>query len=410
MITPWESQKTKSAQAFEVLSKHGLVYLAMEERTGKSLTALLITTLMDNVSKILIVTKKGKPLDGWQSLLSQFAKSTSIDYDVINYHQVHKMPKDYDCVILDEAHNYISSYPKIPGGIQPKTKKPGIWQACKQRTLGKPIIYISATPHAQGLQMLYHQFALSCKSPWKTYKTYYAWWNHYGIPNPQWIGSRKVEKYNVVQTDLLKAQTDHLFITGTRKNLGFKQEPKDKLHYIFLEEQTKKLYNELMKERVAILDNLTFICDTPMGLRTTLHQLEGGAAKIDGSYYVLENCEKINYIKKQWGDCESVVIFYHYIAEGEKLKNTFKKAKVLQGNANAEGVDLSMYKHLIIYSQDFSTAKHTQRRARQANKARLDDITVHYLLVENAVSEQVYNTVSINKENFVDSRFEKVEL
>jgi len=41
---------------------------------------------------------------------------------------------------------------------------------------------------------------------------------------------------------------------------------------------------------------------------------------------------------------------------------------------------------------------------------RKEDIVVHYLLVKKAISEQVYNTVSINKKNFVDSMFERYTL
>ena len=75
-----------------------------------------------------------------------------------------------------------------------------------------------------------------------------------------------------------------------------------------------------------------------------------------------------------------------------------------------ECIDLSKIKYLIIYSQDFSTARHTQRRARQANREREDEIKVHFLLVKNALSDQVYESVSINKINFVDSVYKKVAI
>ncbi len=98
---------------------------------------------------------------------------------------------------------------------------------------------------------------------------------------------------------------------------------------------------------------------------------------------------------------------YNYIAEGTKLNEIFSNARILQATSYAEGVDLSSHKNLVIYSQDFSTARHTQRRARQANKKRQHPITVHYLLVKDGLSEQVYKTVSLNKKNFVDSRFDR---
>ena len=69
-----------------------------------------------------------------------------------------------------------------------------------------------------------------------------------------------------------------------------------------------------------------------------------------------------------------------------------------------------MYKHLVIYSQNWSTAQHTQRRARQANKERKEPILVHFLLMKNAISDQVYKTVALNKRNFVDSVFKRTKV
>ena len=69
-----------------------------------------------------------------------------------------------------------------------------------------------------------------------------------------------------------------------------------------------------------------------------------------------------------------------------------------------------MYKYLVIYSQNWSTAQHTQRRARQANKMRKEPIVVHFLLAKKAISDQVYKMVAINKKNFVDSVFKRTKV
>jgi len=138
--------------------------------------------------------------------------------------------------------------------------------------------------------------------------------------------------------------------------------------------------------------------------------LEGGVAKIEKQYLCLDNQEKIDYIKEHFHDSLDLVIMYNYIAEKAKLEDSFVNARILQATSYAEGVDLSMHKNLVIYSQDFSTARHTQRRARQCNLKRDKPINVHYLLVKKAISEQVYKTVSLNKKNFVDSVFEREEL
>jgi len=136
--------------------------------------------------------------------------------------------------------------------------------------------------------------------------------------------------------------------------------------------------------------------------------LEGGTLKINDDYITLGNIEKVDYILTKWGDTKDIVIMYNYIEEEFKLKRYFKHARILQSTSYAEGVDLSMYKHLVVYSKDFSTARYTQRRARQANIERKDPINVHYLLVKNAVSHKAYKTVSVNKKNYVDTVFERI--
>jgi hypothetical protein len=392
-MKPRKYQQEMADEGYNILRRFMMVYLAAEERTGKTLPAIMIAEKCDNIKSVLVLTKKNA-VKGWKTTLSQYPHSKK--YNVTNYHQVHKFGK-HDLLILDEAHNYIAGYPK-----QSNMHKQ-IQEIAKQT----PIIYLSATPYAQGFQMLYHQFALSSWSPWRKYKDFYSWFRTYGIPDNAWFNGRQVPVYTKTKGELIKPEVEHLFITKTRKELGFEHEPEDKLHYFELKPTTRKAYNYLMKDKYLNLGRHELICDTPMKLRTSLHMLEGGAAKIDGEYLILPNTEKIDYIKKVWGDTKDLVIFYHYIAEGQKLRQHFKHAQILQATSYAEGIDLAHVETIVVYSQDFSTAKHTQRRARQAAKHRDKPIVVHFLLVKKAVSEQVYFTVSVNKQNFVDSVFER---
>lgn len=401
MYTPYSHQIEKAVEGYQILKKNALVYLAMEERTGKSLTALLIAEMCKNVKSVHIITTKkakGDASEGWIELINNY--SHNLDIAVSTFGTAHKVTRDFDLYIVDEAHKYISGYPK-PSATQAKIKK---------LTVEKPIIYLSATPNAQGYQQLYHQFDLSSWSPWRKHKHFYSWFQLYGREHLEWINGRMVEQYDTTDEQLCRETTNHLFVRATRKELGFEHEPKDKLHYVQLSDETKKLYNQLLKDKCLFFDDCEFLADTAPKLRFALHMLEGGGLKIDNQYKVLKNREKIDYILQNWGDTEDVAIFYQYKVEKLKLEKIFQHAAILQSTSYAEGVDLSGYKHLIIYSQDFSTARHTQRRARQANKKRDEEIIVHFLLVEDGISEQVYETVSINKENFVDTVFERKEL
>lgn len=417
-MKPKPHQIALAKEGIKVIKENALVYLGSEERTGKTITAILIAEAI-NVETILVITKK-KALKGWKETLAEFYHKKP--FRVINYHQVKNTQLNYDLIILDEAHNYISCFPK----------RTPLWNEVKKLTLGKPIIYISATPHAQGYHLLYNQLALSSWSPWAKYSTFYEWFGEYGLGKKKKIGSRYVNDYTKVADEIIEDEVKHLFVTKTRKELNFEHEPKDILHYVELTDTTKNQYNYMLKKKVIELKDTLLLLDTPMKLRTSLHMLEGGIAKntvysnsfdktnvvysykekIDEEYiyhvyYELNNKEKIDYIIDTWGDSKNVAIMYNYKGEMFKLKKYLKNASFFQSTSDAEGTDLSMYEHLIIYSQTFSTAQHTQRRARQANMNRKTPINVHYLLVKKAISAQVYKTVSINKTNYVDTRFER---
>lgn len=399
---------------YTVLREHMIAYLAAEERTGKTLACILAAEKCD-VSKVLVITKK-KAMDGWNETLAAYKGKTKL-WRVVNYHSAHKVRTKPDLVILDECHNYLSAFPKI-GTTQTyrkdlkKANKPNvnIYDAVKTICKGVPIIYSSATPHAQGLSMLFHQFSVSSWSPWRRFGTFYDWYTAYGKPKYVEIQGVKRTQYNGTQVDKVMADVKHLFITKTRQELGFEHEPEDKLHYIELGESSRFVYNQLLEHSIYELSVGWLVCDTCSKLRTSLHQLEGGTIKIEDDYFVLANDEKIQYILKHFGDTEDLVVMYNYKAELTKLTEVFKNARLLQATSFAEGVDLSMHKDLVIYSQDFSTARHTQRRARQANKKRDRPIIVHFLLVKKGLSEQVYKTVSVNKKNFVDSVFKRTKL
>jgi hypothetical protein len=407
----WPHQEEISDLAVDKLLTYNLVYLAMEERTGKSITSILICEKLGYCKSILIITKK-KALEGWQDTLGKF--KTKKKYKLVNFHQAHKLlPSDYDTIIIDEAHSYISGYPK----------RSAMWKAIAMLCKNKPVIYNSATPHAQGYQLLYNQLAVSSFSPFKEYKNFYEWYKAFGERDKQGDlltvrinAYRKAFDHKRIEAKKVLPFVEHLFITKTRAELGFEQEPEDVIHYVALNENIKTIYNHILKHKVfefyseELNKDITLICDSPMKLRFALHMLEGGSFKVDQDYIVLSNTEKIDYILKTWGDSKDLVIMYNYIQDEVKLKRFFKNAAILQATSYAEGIDLSMYKHLVIYSQDFSTSKHTQRRARQANKNRTEEIKVHFLLVKNAISEQVYKAVSLNKVNFVDSLFNQMEL
>jgi hypothetical protein len=409
-MKPYKHQIAISSDGYKILKQHGIIYYALEERTGKTLISILTFELTSR-NKCLVLTKK-KSLKDWIKTLQAYSGNKPVTIGaaeafklngkqiyVTNYHSAVKLKPEFDMVILDESHSYLSAYPK----------RGTIWKSVKALTKGLPIVYLSATPNAQGYQLLFNQLALSNWSPWAKYVNFYKWFNDYGIPNKVRTPYGLQETYSKCKDDVWDS-VKHLFISYTRRALDFEHEPEDILHYIELSDKTKDVYNKCIKDEVLKYGNLVIPLDSPMKLRTSLHMLEGGVVKDGDNYHVLDLTDKVDAILKDFGDSKDIVIMYNYIAEGTKLSKHFKNATLLQGTSYAEGVDLSAFEHLIIYSQDFSTARHSQRRARQANKARSTPIKVHFYLVKGAISEQVYTTVSVNKTNFIDSLFKKEQL
>jgi len=397
-MVPYAHQVSIADQAYKVLAEHGLVYLAMEERTGKTLTSILLAERTTRFN-ILVLTKK-KALDGWQETLNAYKGDNKTAFTVTNYHQAGKLVDKYDLVILDESHSYLSAYPK----------RGMIWKQVYKLTKNKPLIYLSATPYAQGYQLLYNQLALSSWNPFKRFNNFYRFFEEFGIESKVRTSYGLQETYKKCKPSVWK-ECKHLFISYTRKELDFEHEPTDELHYFELGEWTKEQYNKCLKNEILVINDLDIIpLDSSMKLRTTLHMMEGGVYKNEEHYGRLGNREKVKAIYADFGDKDTNVIMYHYKAELALLKGNFPNTRLLQATSYAEGVDLSMYANLIIYSQDFSTARHSQRRARQANKNRKEPIRVHYYLVKGGISEQVYKTVSENKTNFIDSLFDRNNL
>src|SRR5690606_37756396 len=113
-----------------ILREHGILYLALEMRLGKTLTALTICQEYD-ADSVLFVTKK----NAIESVMTDSNLiSRNYDIHVTNYEQVKKLnPDDYDLIILDESNEKISAFPKMSATA--KTIK----AICK----GKPIIFLS---------------------------------------------------------------------------------------------------------------------------------------------------------------------------------------------------------------------------------------------------------------------------
>ena len=404
MIKPLPHQPVYAEKCWQILKETGYVYLAGKPRSGKTYTAILVAEKSDKINSVLVLTKKNA-ISGWHKFTVN-NPGIKHKYYVTNYEQAHKLnSKDYDLVIIDESHNL--------GTLGRPSKR---IQVIRKLCYNMPHIHLSGTAIVESPNGIFHQMFISKYTPFK-FRNFYDFFRFYGKPYYIKAMGREIAQYDRADLLRLMPEIDEFTVYMTQEDAGIDKslQAVDKVHYIALNDNTKTLYNELQKHQIVRIEGGMFnaeysyetydlVCDSTMKLRTSLHMIEGGVAKVDDEYIDLGNREKIDYIKKEFGDEEDIGIMCHFIGERKILAKEFKKAKIYSSNAHAEGVDLSHLKHFIIYSSDYSGAKFIQRRDRIINTNGSNTLIVNHLLVKGAISEQVYKRVS-KKEDFNNSTY-----
>ncbi|HED5116014.1 TPA: hypothetical protein R4958_001416 [Campylobacter jejuni] len=395
-MKPLSHQIEKSKELYELLKNLGYAYLAGKPRSGKTLTAILTCEMCnDNIQKILVLTKKNA-IEGWNKVLDAFEHKKN--YTVTNYEQVAKLSPIYDFIIIDESHN-IGTFPR------PSQR----YMAIKKIAKNIPHLHLSGTAIIESPCGIFHQMHISKYSPFP-YRTFYDFHAVYGEYYTKFISGRQINCYDKAKPELLSIINKFtVYMTQESAGISSDLQAKDKTHYIELSAKTKQIYNDLLKKKVLEINGRILACDTTMKLRIALHQIEGGTIKIGDEYIDLDNKEKVDYIKRRFGDFEDVGIMCHFREEANKLRKHFSKAKIYSSSAHAEGVDLSNLRYFIIYSSDYSGAKFVQRRERIININGSKTLYVHHLLVRKAISDQVYKAVK-NKMDFNNSTYMGLQL
>jgi len=411
MIKPYPHQIEFANKCWPILKEKGYVYLAGKPRSGKTYTAILVAEKSPKIKSVLVLTKKNA-ISGWYKFIDG-NKALNHKYYITNYEQAKKLKsEDYDLVIIDESHNL--------GTLgKPSKRIMEIRKLCRDM----PHIHLSGTAIVESPNSIFHQMYISKYTPFK-FKNFYDYFRFYGKSYYIRVGGRDIQQYDKADMDKLMPDINAFTVYMTQEDAGISADLQavDKLHYIELDSKTKELYNELTKHQIAKVDtgclhkdidykNLSYhlVCDSTMKLRTTLHMIESGVCKIEDKYIELGNTEKIDYIKKTFGDTKDVGVMCHFIGERMLLAKHFKNIQVYSSNAHAEGVDLSHLKHFVILSGDYSGSKFIQRRDRIVNTEGSNTLIVNHILVKGAISDQVYKRVS-KKKDFNNSTYEPTTL
>lgn len=446
-----------SKKCWDIISKLGYCYLHGKPRTGKSIISLLTFEHSSKPLRVLIICPKGaigfpervdengivmkdtkgkekivenknsrfyrpEAEKGWLKTLKE-CKNLTKTFDLTTYERLGKIVKqgkkkiavfnfdraEYDAVIIDESHNL-----GVVGKANDRYRL--ISYFCKDL----PHLHLSGTSIVETPNSIYHQMAISKFNPFKNFKNFFDFFRTFGVPYTVAIQGIEVPQYDKCKTDKLMPIINQFSLFLTQEDAGISSNvmAKDIIHYVDMDEATKKMYNTFQKDKVWELeDGYMVLGDTTTKLRMALHLMESGAIiktipdgdKLVKEYYFTGIHTKAQYILDTFGDDESVGIMTHFIPERIILQKMFKKARIFSSTTHAEGVDLSYLKKFVIMSSDYRGAKFIQRKERIINMEGSNTFEVHHILVKGGISEQVFKTCS-KKEDFNNKTYRKTKI
>lgn len=395
-----------SEQALSLLVDFKIAYLAMQVRTGKTITALN-TAKLYGAKKVLFVTK----LKAISSILKDFeAIQKPFDMYCINYESLHKCENDFDLIILDESH-CLGQYP------QPAERVKELKRICTD----KPIIYLSGTPTPESYSQFYHQFWISSFSPFAE-KKFYEWHKNYGIPAVKFLYNRQINDYSKTKKEAVLEKVQHLILSYTQEEAGFTSFVEERIIKLPMPQAIDWAIKKLQKDKIITTkEGKVILADTSVKEMNKVHQLCGGTVKVEEGEAIVIDMSKAEYIKEHFAG-KKIAIFYKYVAEMAALKwvfndriitdpMEFNKAGndavfISQVQSGREGINLSTADCLIMYNIDFSAVSYWQARARLQTKDRKEDAIVYWLFFTGGIEEKIYKVVE-SKKDFTLTHYKK---
>jgi hypothetical protein len=395
-------------KASHILSTFRMVYLAMEVRTGKTLTALAIADKLD-IGMVLFVTKKKAIAD----IEKQAEHFPNIGVFVTNYDQLHNQHGRYPLVVVDEAHS-LGAFPK-PSERAKELKR------IAQHSM---IIYLSGTPTPESWSQIYHQLWISPFSPFSQYGNFYKWAEDYVTLRKKYVYNRAINDYSCARVEKIKPITDRIFISYTQEEAGFKQMVQEEILTVKMAESTYKFANRLRLDKIVKnKDGDVVLADTAVKLMNKMHQIYSGSVIVDEPQREARAFDytKAEFILDRFGDRKKIAIFYKFVAEAAILNwvfagriftdpQAFAEADdgvfISQIQSGREGINLSTAEALIFYNIDFSAVSYWQARARLQTKDREAEAKIYWIFAEDGIEHKIYKAV-MEKKDYTLEHFKK---
>jgi hypothetical protein len=390
----------------EIIEDFGFVYLAMEVRTGKTLTSLGIAEKI-NSSNVLFLTKK-KAISSITNDFNLLKPSYSLC--VTNYESLHKIDPDipWDLIICDEAHSM---------GAFPKPSKRAVQvNELIQKTKAR-VILLSGTPTPESYSQMYHQVYGIPNNPFREFKNFYRFCDKFVNVKTKIINGLSMNDYSKGYDTIIQ-EMDPFTINYTQEEAGFVSKTTEEVLEVELKESTYKLINKLKRDLVVQGKEDVILGDTPVKLMSKMHQLYSGTIKFESGKSMVLDTSKAEFIQETFMGCQ-IGIFYKFKEELQALKQVFGdeltteldefnnsyKNIALQIVSGREGISLKKAEYLVYYNIDFSATSYWQSKDRMTTKDRLEN-QVFWIFAKGGIEHEIYKAVT-NKKDYTLSHFKK---
>ena len=406
MIELRSYQKRIVKEGLGIISQHGLLYLAMEVRTGKTLTALSICDKLC-ASNVLFITKL-KVIPG----IEKDHRDLGCDFKLtcLNYESLHKLEGiNFDVIICDEAHT-LGAFPK-------PSKRAKQVKDLVHKSRSK-VIFLSGTPTPESYSQVYHQLYVHPNNPFRSYANFYRWANEFVKVKIKYIGAMKVNDYSQALEPNIKNAINHLIITHTQEESGFESKIKEIIYFTPMKASTYAMCDKLKKDLVIQGKDDVILADTGAKLMSKLHQMYSGTIILESGKRQILDDSKAQFIVRAFHG-KKIGIFYKFKAEWDVLKQIFadnltddleefnstNKSIALQIQSGREGISLKNAEALVYYNIDFSSVSYWQSRDRMTTIDRkFNDI--YWIFSKGGIEEKIYKVVQ-EKKDYTLSYFKK---
>lgn len=399
-------QEEISTNGANLLRLYGIAYLAMEVRTGKTLTALAICEKVQAQNVLFVTKKKAIP-----DIIKQAEPFGTSKVFVTNYEQLHHVKDTFDIVIVDEAHS-LGAFPT------PSKRAKELKRIC----VGANIIFLSGTPTPESYSQIYHQFWITNKSPFAIYKNFYDWAKYYVILQKKYVFNRSINDYSNARKELVMEKIKQLFINFTQEDAGFTQLVQEEILHVKMADSTYKFADRLRIDKIVKNNNGDVVLgDTAVKLMSKLHQIYSGSVIIDepGREGRAFDYTKAEFILDKFRG-KKIAIYYKFVSEAMIIRWVFGQVFtdpqefndadsgvfISQIQSGREGINLSTAEALVFFNIDFSAVSYWQSRARIQTKDRDKEAKIYWIFAENGIEDKIYKAV-MDKKDYTLEHFKK---